>query len=349
VLFDVQPKEKKSDLFNYEEEYAALMAAISDKNTPVIAITGLRRTGKTSLMKIAFNSMKTKKAYLDARMLGSTEGSISDNIIAELSRDDLFAKIIGRIGSLELPAVGARLAVSSKGRRLLDVLAGINRQGGTVIFVDEAQLLKPSGFDSTVAYCYDNLRNIKFVLSGSEVGVLDKFLGRENADAPMFGRAVDVIRLSPLPEEKAVRFLLEGMQQAGLAFDSGSAKAVVGRLDGIAGWLAMFGWHASRGNSSEKSIEMVISEGGRLVKKEVEKFLEGRAEARKRYSLILSLCAREPASWTEIKEYLERKERKKIGDKQIAKYIEALVDYGFIVKKNGGYSIPDPVFKHLFV
>jgi len=51
---------------------------------------------------------------------------------------------------------------------------------------------------------------------------------------------------------------------------------------------------------------------------------------------------------SEIKEYLERKEKKRINDKQITKYLDNLIDYGFIVKKDRKYMIADPVMISVF-
>ena len=344
MLFDIRPKEKRSDLFNYEKEYAQLMAGARDRNTPVIAITGLRRTGKTSLLKICFNEMRGRKAYLDARMLGNSDKEVAESIIAALAKDDIFAKIIGRVGAVSL--AGATLSLSASSHRLIDILAKIDKEGGMVIFIDEAQLLKRTQFDSVVAYCYDNLRGIKFVLSGSEIGVLDGFLGRDDETAPLFGRAVETVHLAPLPSEKSVLFLKEGMREAGKKCSEEDIAFAVSMLDGIAGWLAMFGWHVSKGVQPKKAVDTVFAEGSRLIRKEVEGFLAARAGAKGRYMRILSFVAKEPAVWNEIKTHLERKENGKINDKQLAKYLQALCDYGFMVKKDERYSVPDPVFRH---
>lgn len=348
MLFDIRPKERREDLFNYEEEYRQLTASVDDKRTPIVVLSGLRRTGKTSLLKIAFNECRTRKVYLDARLLGNSESEVSAALLAELGKSDVFAKIIGRIDSLQIPLTNVKVMFSSKGQRVVDVLVKVNERGGITIFIDEAQLLKPAGFDKIVAYCYDNLKSVKFVLSGSEIGMLDHFLGRDDASAPLFGRAIEVVRLNPLPEEKSILFLQEGLRQLRRRSDREQLALVVRRLDGIPGWLALFGWHVSKGASFEKAVEKVFADGSKLVKSEVEKFFSTRKEARKRYLLVLSLVAREPASWAEVKEYLERKERKRINDKQVAKYLESLADYGFIEKKNGKYGLPDPVFSSIF-
>ncbi|WP_054843564.1 ATP-binding protein [Vulcanisaeta souniana] len=55
-----------------------------------------------------------------------------------------------------------------------------------VIAIDEAQILRMMrgfgkiDFTQVLAYTYDNLNNVKVVLTGSEVGLLHDFLGLDN-------------------------------------------------------------------------------------------------------------------------------------------------------------------------
>lgn len=347
MLFDVLPKEKKEDLFNYKKEYNRLVKGIKDKYTPLIVITGLRRTGKTSMMKVVYNEIKTRKVYIDGREIGRTMDEISKNMLAKLSEDDFIAKIIGRISSVQVShfPVSVKVELAKNEMKLAEVLS---KSGKLIIFIDEAQLLKPSRFDRFLAYAYDNLHNVKFVLSGSEIGVLDKFLGRENEEAPLFGRAIDIIHLRPLPAEKSMKFLEKGLIEIGKKVDKKEIDMAVEQLDGIVGWLTMFGWFIYKGDSVESGLKKVLREGAALVKKEFEKFLLNRYQAKKRYTYILKNISREPATWTEIKEYLERKERKNINSKQITKYLENLIDYGFLIKSEGKYHIPDPIIISLF-
>jgi AAA+ ATPase superfamily predicted ATPase len=55
MYFSPQVKEKKEDFFNYELMQEELKKAIADRLVPLIAIYGLRRTGKTSLIRVVLN------------------------------------------------------------------------------------------------------------------------------------------------------------------------------------------------------------------------------------------------------------------------------------------------------
>ena len=288
MLFSVVPKEKRKDLFNYTQEYNHLIKNIKDKKTPITVITGLRRTGKTSLMKVAYNQTRTKKIYLDARELGKNMNEVSRNILIELTKDDYLSRILGRISAVEIShfPVSLKIELTKNEKRLLDVLS---QAGEITIFIDEVQKLKSIGFDNFISYVYDNLPNVKFILSGSEIGLLDKFLGRESSKTALYGRAIDIIHLHPLTEEKSVEFLERGFKEIGRKFEKEKLKEVVYRLDGIIGWLTMFGWFVSKKNTVDRATNNVLIEGGKLVKKEFETFLSNRYQAKTRYTIVINI------------------------------------------------------------
>ncbi len=60
MYFDPEPKNKKEDLYNFEDEYEGLHSAIR-RNERIIVIKGVRRTGKTSLMKVVYNELKCRR------------------------------------------------------------------------------------------------------------------------------------------------------------------------------------------------------------------------------------------------------------------------------------------------
>ncbi len=347
MLFSTPPKETKTDIFNYKEEYQRLIKGINDKHTSFIVITGLRRTGKTSLMKTAYNQTKIRKIYIDGREAGRTINEVSRTILSELSKDDFIAKIIGKLSAIEMKhfPVSIRIEFTKNEKRLVDVLSQV---GEIIIFIDEAQRLKPTGLDRFLAYALDNLLDVTFVVSGSEIGVLDEFLGRKGTDTALYGRAMDTIHLHPLSKEKSIEFLGQGLKEIKKKVKKEELEKVVYQIDGIVGWLTMFGWFIYKDNSVDTAIKKTLEEGGNLIKKEFESFLSNRKRARKRYTNILKLVSKEPTTWTEIKEYLEMREKKEINGKQITKYLDNLIDYGFLIKKERKYMIIDPVLISVF-
>jgi len=66
-----------------------------------------------------------------------------------------------------------------------------------VIVLDEAQELRAyPQWRNLLAWSSDTLENVTFVVTGSEVGVLEDFLQLSDADSPLHGRARLKIKLS---------------------------------------------------------------------------------------------------------------------------------------------------------
>jgi AAA+ ATPase superfamily predicted ATPase len=64
ALFDLRPKYRKEDLFDREKELGELHKAV-DQGKPIIALVGVRRIGKTSILKTFLNEVNG--IYVDMR------------------------------------------------------------------------------------------------------------------------------------------------------------------------------------------------------------------------------------------------------------------------------------------
>jgi hypothetical protein len=212
-----------------------------------------------------------------------------------------------------------------------------------VIFIDEAQILKPTGFDRIVAYIYDNLKHVQIVMAGSEIGLLEEFIGKEK-DAPLFGRAKKLITLNRLAPKESLLFLKKGFEQAKKHVSEEELSKVVNEIDGMVGWLAMYGWYSLR-MESKKSLDTVLKEGSKIVADELKAFLQYRVGAKNRYLGILKALNIRPMRWSEIKKALEIGEKKKVNDSHILNYLENLMSYGFIEKEGNNYKLTDPLLK----
>ncbi len=205
MYFNPQVKNNKDDFFNFEVIQEELKKAIRDKTTTLIAIYGLRRTGKTSLIRVVLNSLGKKHVWVDSRDISSRDDfykTLSD----EIDKHKRF-----KIDKFTLKGVGLSLNFMKKG---LDYL----NKHKFVLVIDEAQLLKRLHLDNSVAFIYDNFPNIKIIISGSESGMLKNFLGKNNAKAPLYGRAVFELQTSRLNKESGFTFLKEGAKQTKIDF-----------------------------------------------------------------------------------------------------------------------------------
>jgi AAA+ ATPase superfamily predicted ATPase len=64
LLFDPRPKASRRDLYDFEEELKTLSRYLGE---PLTVVSGLRRTGKTSLVLTALNESDKPYVFVDLR------------------------------------------------------------------------------------------------------------------------------------------------------------------------------------------------------------------------------------------------------------------------------------------
>jgi AAA+ ATPase superfamily predicted ATPase len=337
MLFDTKPKEKLGDFFNYKEELGMFVTYLTDASTRMVVINGLRRTGKSSLLRVGIKKAGVKAVLIDARELTSlSRKSFEFKLAEELkSVKGLPAKLLGKLESID---VGVKLSFKSD-ESLWEILKTLN----PVIAIDEAQMLNGTGVDTFLAAVYDNTK-CKIILTGSEIGVLDTLVGKDEPKAPLFGRTYSEIRMHPLPREKSAEFLALGFRECDKVIPEDVLNKALDRLDGIVGWLAMFG-SLSISTKFDVALETAVDKGASLAYSELGSFLDMRPSAKRRYLSLLKILAEKDSSWADLKRALQVELKEEISDPQFSNYLNSLVSYGFLVTKEGVYSIPDPLLR----
>jgi len=218
-----------------------------------------------------------------------------------------------------------------------------------IIALDEAQYLRFSGsvkYDMLLAWSMDNLANIIFVLSGSEVGTLKDFLDYENVDAPLYGRFRNDIYLKRFNKEESKGYLEKGFEEFGRKLGNNEVNDVVEKLGGTVGWLSYYGYYRCvKKFDHNKALEKLFEEGYALTKDELGKLIRNSS---KRYLLILKAIASGSNKWSDIKPYVIAKSGKAIKDPQLNNLLQNLVKFGIIEKDmlRKEYKIEDPLILH---
>jgi AAA+ ATPase superfamily predicted ATPase len=352
MYFDISPKTKKSDLFGVDYQLEQLKKYLLDKSVRMVAIKGLKRTGKTSLLNVALNEVSIKNVKIDVReapfydkkefavflskQIREKMGSVLDKIIKSIAgikfRYDKFSFELLFSKEENITLFFARLnSYLNKANQML------------ILAFDEAQLLKGIGFDYFLASIFDNYKNIKIVLTGSEIGVLDKLLGKADYDAPLFGRAYLEIDLKKMGTEEIRKFLEEGFKQIGKKIEFEEVEEVVENLDGTMGWITYYGWFRYKRFSHGRALERAKEEGKAIVKRELENFLQGR-KAKPKYLKIIKYLARGHHSWSSLKQAFI-KDGLKIADSQLNSYLKELINFGFVEKSAEKYFVTDPLLE----
>jgi hypothetical protein len=367
LYFDERPKSSRKDLYNIKEELEQLDAALRRKD-PLIIIYGLRRVGKTSLLQTAMNDVEHGIIF-DLRTIGTKAYATKKDLVEILERgvnDFLSAKKTTRtkiidalkhVNGVQVEGVG--VTFSWGGKEPLDIAGlfkkldrwALSNKKSVIIAFDEAQeLRKVAGIrmDKIIAHVYDYCKATTIILTGSAIGLLYDFIGEEDAEAPLYGRSKTEIKLRRLEAEQAEDFLRKGFKQAKKRISDELISDVVEKLDGIIGWLTVFGAASLKKGVSARSVDGVMEEGSKLARREFENFLKGREVARKRYESIMSYLAKSPSSWSGIKSHLEVREGKAMNDRKVTELINALVKAGFIESTDDKYAISDPLLAYSF-
>ncbi|MCD6563011.1 MAG: ATP-binding protein, partial [Thermoproteales archaeon] len=302
MLFDRRPKYRREDFYDREEELHMFLRGL-EVGEGLIVVYGVRRVGKTSLVRVGLAESNIPFVPIDLRRFSEDPSLLSPSVSALLIEEVLkqyekhrekmkkFVRDILRyVDSLDLKVV--KLKVKEGRRRLLaEVLEEADRWAGkrgirVAIVLDEAQELRTvPAWRDILAWTIDNLENVTFVVTGSEVGVLRDFLKLEDRDSPLFGRARLEINLRGFDRNVSVGFLRSGFREAGLTIDEAELADAVGRLNGIVGWLALYGYYrVSYGLSHKASLERVEADASELVADELEKLVKN---APGRYLAIL--------------------------------------------------------------
>ncbi|RSN68750.1 ATP-binding protein [Candidatus Korarchaeum cryptofilum] len=307
----------------------------------LVIVTGLRRYGKTSLILTYLNEEKLDNIFLDCRLLPPgmiSMGSFLELLEAELTRKSWARRILSRVEGISISEIGIRF----KERDLNSLVSVLHALEGKILVIDEAQELRRSRhrFDSIIAYAYDHL-DLKIILSGSQVGLLYRFLRVDDPEAPLYGRPFKEVRMRKLSDEEAMDFLRKGFEQAGMKV-SDDILEEARRFDGIIGWLTYFGFSMI---SNRESVEIIERRVSKLAISELEHALRiyGLAEARYREALKV-IATLERARWTQIKRGIEARIGK-IPSNTLSSILSNLVDSGFLEKTEEGYKIADPVLR----
>lgn len=163
MLFRLGVKQTKDEFFNFEREFRTLIEELIREDTRMIVIKGVRRTGKSSLLNVALNTINMPNILIDIRMLGPLTPTKLYDILAE-SLSNLIAKsnklknILGRVKGISISGYTIEF-IEKNEKTLISVLGEIEKwaknKGKLILAFDEAQDLRLiQGFDRLLAHIY---------------------------------------------------------------------------------------------------------------------------------------------------------------------------------------------------
>ncbi|WP_338604677.1 ATP-binding protein [Sulfolobus tengchongensis] len=313
----------------------------------IIILTGVRRIGKTSLLLVALHESKIPYIILDARKLRENYALkdlyslLSEALSSSLDKlKDVLRKIRG------ISIMGNYVEISWRGRSyvsLADLFDHLNEKR-IIIAIDEAQRLRgplSKEIKNAIAHAYDYDRNLTFILTGSEIGLLHDFLDVEDNSSPLYSRYCYEIKLERFKESLSKEFLKRGFEEFKLKVDDAVVSEIVKTFDGIPGWLTLAGNYYLARRSVEQVKEMSI----RLAVNEIENLIESKRKiseiTSRRYREALKCISEGANSWSKLHECVSEKEGTTISYSVLDNILRQLENMSII----SSYEFLDPVYK----
>ncbi|MCX8200809.1 MAG: ATP-binding protein [Candidatus Caldarchaeum sp.] len=358
MLFDVAPKDERTSLFGRDKELEKLLQSFGSK-APLILLLGMRRVGKTSLLKVALKEWGQPYLYLDLRALADGGFSkvvfyrlLSDELTRVQSSWDRLRFFLQKVRGVQVAGISVELDWRRNGMTISSLFRKIDEwlesEGKNMaVAFDEAQLLRDMrggkgriDFRKFLAYCYDNLRHVKFVLTGSEVGLLMDFIGAEDPSSPLYGRYREEIVLQKFDRETSLEFLRRGFREHGFEPSPDVLEKVVDVLDGVVGWLTYYGYTAVYEKKFDENIlEKVVDQAKRVTENELSKVFQ----RSRYYKHVLRAVGMGYGEWAAIKRAAEAWSGVPISNAHLTRLLHGLEKLSIIEKKDGKYVFTDPI------
>ncbi len=334
MLFDIRPKSSRRELFDREHELSILDRLV-DRGDPLILVLGIRRIGKTSLLKSFLEEWNG--IYIDMRGV-SRESDLYRRFSMGLSMGiERLRRFLKNIRGIKV--MGIEVELKWRGRdsiSLTGLLEELNRFGERIVVVfDEAQLIRPpisSLVKNCIAYTYDHLDNITVILSGSEIGLLRDFIGIENPSSPLYGRYSYELIVRRFPRDLSLEFLEQGFHEVGLRVGREVIEEAVELFDGIVGWLVFFGRSYLDGM---RNLELILDAAVNMAYEELCKL-------RRNEKLVLKAIADGARSWSQVRRYIEEKTCTVIPKSTLSRTIRRLEKLSII----DNYRFLDPIYMY---
>lgn len=336
MYFEIEPKSKKQDFFNYDYEYGQVKKALERKEK-IIAVVGVRRVGKTSLLNLIYNETKELKLWLDGRIVTNPKKEIFEAIYETAHTGK--PKIFGKIESLNVSVLGVGFSIKPETESQSEIEKKIKGVGHIRVFIDEAQRMKVDDLADVLSYFYDRFPQVSFIISGSEIGLVEEILGEGDSEHPLYGRDIAKVTMNRLDKNGSMEYLKRGFEQLGLKVADSEIDDAIAELDGLIGWLTLYGYEKGV-KKSKDALNKTSQSAAQIAASELVHFLK-KAKNKKLYLSILTNS--DNISWEELKNRTEKDIGKKLNPNLFNFALEKLVNYSFIEKSDQRYHLSDPL------
>ncbi len=357
MLFSLAPKKYRRDLFDRTEEFEDLKKSI--ETFPITLLTGVRRVGKSSLIRVLSNEPGLESLLIDGRALYANSGGnvrkmdLVSSMEKGLESFSKFERLKGFLKNLKgVSMMGNSLSFNWRELDLIDLTERLERfswenKTKAVLFFDEAQYLRHYGSRggkdilAFFSYVYDRFESVRIVLTGSEVGLLHDFMAMDDYSSPLYGRILKEIPVKPFPKELSAEFLKTGFEESNTKIDF-NPEDVIEILDGTPGYLVQFGVKYIESGDVNEALNSTIKTISVMLEGEIEE-LNRRS---RRYAEVLKVLSGGPKTWSGIRDAFFAN-ADPLSDSRLYDALTNLEKMCWIKKENNLYEVIDPVMNRV--
>ena len=330
LIFDTKPKSDPHFLYGREKELELLVQYLKQKDW--VILLGPRRIGKTSLAKCAITKLGYKSIIIDARNNNNFEQALIKSLGKYESTLSIEAKI-------EAPHLPVKLGIDYNRKfSSADLDTVLKKTGRLIILVDEAQWLhNPRRVSMLLAYLYDTYYDkVTFVITGSMIGIMKSIVDPASR-SPLYGRATTKMEIKRWGSSTSISFLKSGTREVGLRMDDRTGVIIEEALDGLPGWLTLFGYNYMHLKNQNTALTNTIKEAKKIVSDELES-ISDLGLGMKRLIQIMQELSREPLKFTDLLDATN------FSNAVLSNHLNTLERLGYVEKNTDGkYLINDPI------
>ncbi len=372
ITFHDREIESEDQLFGRKKDLQQLEELINKKSSLII-ITGLRRVGKSSLLR-CIQKKYDNSVFINAWNMGAVSSPnreqildlfrvhIQEFFVKHKNKKEQLKEFLQSITELgfDLPYGGGHITFKDKNiseSTIISIFHSLNnwaenQNKSVLLIIDEVQdLAYADGIDlrKILSSLLTN-KNLIIILTGSEIGTFQNFMKDNDADASFFGRYPHVIHIGPFSRNESSEFLLTAFanEKIGISRTIPSDPIVeraINELGGIVGWLAYFGLDCvAKQKISEESLNKTKEYATKLVEKEFKHFIESNGNDSNYEIIMTELAKLSKYNFVEfikkfgLHEHLEKLIRsdfiRKESDEEVYNFSDPLVTYSFEKKVN---------------
>ncbi len=336
-LFYTPPKDDPRLLFAREKELHDVVANLKEGHW--IVLLGPRRVGKTSLAKCAIRKLGWDAISIDAR----ENNDLTQAFLSSIAKPPSLTSLDGRIQIAPSPlSVGFSYTKQNLGRNIDEFLKKRKRRR-FILLLDEAQWFRnPRQVLRLLAHLYDYYyETVTPIITGSSVGVMKSIL-EPGTKSPLYGRPLTQLEVRKWTPSISLSFLSEGLKQNGLRMGEELMVKTVDSLDGLPGWLTMFGYYyTTNPRDYDVALKKTMKEALKIVDDETRGVAKLARGWQNHYKILMSLT-------TGRKSFKELLEATGKPNSMVADHLDMLQRLCYVEKSpDGSYSLVDPIFKEL--